>query len=347
MGTEHVLINPLALILARARPEEPPEDAAPDRHARATSGDSEDGLCWEADVPLVTNPLVLRQFGLVALGSGLIMAMLLTLISAATGDFEQIPVMLLISLLAGAGLGLLLIVVALLVYGNRIRLRFTLERQGAHVETVDRRARAANRGALLVGLLAGSPGTAGAGALASAREDTYVRWRDLTGAAFTPRQRMITLRNSWRALAMLVCLPENYELVTEYVRNRMPDTANAPRMNWRPLGRALVRTALVVLAMAPILALASYPAEFDLLLPLITLMFALATVWLIPLFGWVVIGCAVILAVQMTVLGISDAVYWGGYQQAALVLGYLGLVYLIWASWRAVRGKTPPLLFED
>jgi len=347
MGTERVLINPLALVLARSRPQEPPQGAAPDRHAPASSVDSENGLCWEADVPLVTNPLVVRQFGLVALGSGLIMALLLTLISAATGDFEQIPVMLLISVLSAAGLGLLLIVVALLVYGNRMRLRFTLDGEGAHMETVDRRAPVANRAALLAGLLTGSPGTAGAGALASARENTLMRWRDVTSAAHAPRQRMITLRNSWRAVGMLVCLPENYDLVAEYVGSRIANAPGGARMYWRPLGRALGRTAIVVLTVAPVFALASYPAELDLLLPLITLMFALATVWLIPLFGWVVIGCAAILAVQMTLLGVSDAAYWGGYQQAALVLGYVGLAYLAWASWRAVRGKTPPLLFED
>mgnify|MGYP006291903017 CR=1 FL=1 len=309
--------------------------------------DPRDGPCWEADVPLVTNPLVMRQFGVVALGSGLFMAFLLTLISAATGEFEQIPVMLLISLLAAAGLGLLLIVVALLVYGNRIRLRFTLDAEGAHIETVDRRARAGNRGALLAGVLAGSPGTAGAGALASARETTRVRWRDLSAAAYAPRQPMIILRSSWRAVGVLVCLPENYGAVAHYVRNRIPDTLEPARMNWWPLGRALVRTALVVLAMAPVFALASYPAELDLLLPLILLMFSLATVWLIPLFGWVVMGCGVILAVQITWRALSDAAYWDGYQQAALILSYAGLAYLAWAAWRSVRGRTRPLLLED
>lgn len=76
-------------------------------------------------------------------------------------------------------------------------------------------------------------------------------------------------------------------------------------------------------------------------------MFSLATVWLIPFFGWVVMGCAVILALQVTLLGLSDAAYWGGYQQAALVLSYVGLAYLVWTSWRALRGSILPLLFED
>jgi hypothetical protein len=296
---------------------------------------------------LVTNPLVLRQFGVVGLASGLVMALLLTLALTATGDFEQIPFMLLISLLAATGLGLLLVLTALVVFGNRIRVRFRLDNEGARLETIDRRSRAASRGAILFGLLAGSPGAVGAGALASAREDTFVRWQDLTDATYAPRQRTIILRNSWRAVGLLVCLPENYELVTEYLDSRMPNKADGETANWQPLGRALVRTALAVLAMAPVFALASYPAELDLLLPLIILMFALATVWLIPLFGWVVIGCAVILAAQMTVAGLADAAYWGEYQQAALVLGYVGLAYLTWASWCAVRGKTPPLLFED
>jgi threonine/homoserine/homoserine lactone efflux protein len=103
----------------------------------------------------------------------------------------------------------------------------------------------------------------------------------------------------------------------------------------------------VALAVAPLFVLSSYPFELDLFLPLLMMTFALATVWLIPLFGWVVIGCAAILALLITVTGLSEFDYLYGYEQAAFVLAYVGLAYLVWFSWRALRGRFVPPLVQD
>lgn len=306
-----------------------------------------ESISWEADIRLATNPLVVKQLMLVALGSGVLMAFLLTFILTTTGDFQDIPMMLLISLLAASGLGLLLLLVALVVFGNRIRIRFTVDDEGALWETVDKRARTLNRIAMVAGVLGRSPQAAGAGALAASREKEFVPWEDLSAIKRDERRRMITLRSSWRPVMMLVCLPSNYERVVRYVNERVvpaPETAEPGR---KPLGKALLRTALVTLAAAPLFTLSSYPFELDLLLPLILFMFALATVWLIPLFGYVVMGCAAILAVQVAWIGFAEFGYLYGYEQAAFFLTYAGLAYLAWLSWRSVRGRVRPPLMEE
>ena len=72
----------------------------------------------------------------------------------------------------------------------------------------------------------------------------------------------------------------------------------------------------------------------------------MATVWLIPLFGWVVIGGAAILAIQLAVIGIEEFPYLWSEEQAFFLLAYVGLAVLVWFSWRSVRGKVIPPLLE-
>jgi hypothetical protein len=305
-------------------------------------------LSWETEIPLVTNPLIARQLLLVAAGAGLLMAFLLTFIMATTGEFDQIPMMLLISLAAAVGLGLLLFLVALIAFGNRIRVRFTVDAEGILWETVDRRARAGNRLAVIAGMLGGSPQTAGAGLLGASRETETVRWDELAGFSVAPRHRMLTLRGRWRPVMMVVCLPENFDRVTAYANNRIapPMEGAKLRLRSRPLINGLLRTGLVVLAAAPVFALASYPFNLDLLLPLIWFVFALATVWLIPLFGWVVIACSVLLGLQIAWIGASEFVYLGGTEQITFFLAFAGLALMFALAWRALHGRVLSPLME-
>lgn len=299
-------------------------------------------LSWETEIPLVTNPLIVRQLLLVSAGAGLLMAFLLTFILATTGEFDQIPIMLLISAAAAVVLGILLFLVALIAFGNHIRVSFTVDNEGVLWKTVDRRARAGNRLALIAGLLGGSPQTAGAGLLGTSRETEAVRWDELAGFTVAPRHRMITLRGTWRPLMMVVCLPENFDRVTAYVNDRVaPPTHSAklPALRSRPLIRGLLHTGLVALAAAPVFAMASYPFNLDLLLPLIWFTFALATVWLIPLFGWVVIACSVLLGLQIAWIGAAEFAYLDGIEQVTFFLAFAGLTMMFALAWRALRGK--------
>jgi len=313
-------------------------------------------LSWEADVGLLTNPLLLRQFGTLLAVTGLVMFGLLSLLFAVQGEWESIPMALLATLVGVGVLALLMLVVVLLFFGNRFRARFAVSETGVSFETVDRRAKAANRLAALLGVLGGSSSTAGAGMIGLSRESEAYGWRGIAVATYYPRSHSIALRNRWRMVAFLACTPGNYDQVAAFVRQHLADRAAAGPS---PLPRLLGRTLLVIVASLPVFLL-PYPFELDLLLPLIMLCFALATVWLVHLFGWVVIATALLIAAQIVLiaLGTRESMFaWRGAYRTyeildtsdwlALALAAVGLVYLVVSSWRAARGRVPSALSQD
>ena len=94
--------------------------------------------------------------------------------------------------------------------------------------------------------------------------------------------------------------------------------------------------------------------EFDasLFLPIFTLCFALATVWLINLFGWAVIGGLLVQAgaVVLDMMEVHQSMFdpgrhyrgWevlGGDDIGLLLLAGLGAAALVWISWSALKGR--------
>jgi hypothetical protein len=191
-------------------------------------------------------------------------------------------------------------------------------------------------------------------------EVAAVSWDGAFRVDAVPRRRLLVFRNAWRPIMEVYCTPENYAAVEAFVRERMAQRRTAERVEPRsPLPRYLLHTLLILVA--SFFVLVAYD-EFDLdvLVPMIMLAFALATLWLIPLFGYVVLLTnALILFAFVTVLfeertsiirrGESYLHYevfsdadWGH-----LVLALLSLGYLSWLSVRAVRGKLVSLLVRD
>lgn len=311
-------------------------------------GTNEGAISWETDISLVGNRLILKQIIMVTLGAGFSIALILSFIFAATGQFRDIPPMLVVSLAVTAGFGCLIFLTALLFFGNRIRVRFTINEKGALWQTTDKRALTANRLALLAGVLGRGPQTAGAGTLALSREKEFVAWQDLAYVEYDQRQRMVVLRNSWRPVMMLSCLPESYGQVSSYIHGKVPTAPANLRSNRKPLLKALFRTGLAALAAAPLFSLsASYYIDFGIFLPLLMFMFALAVIWLVPLFGWVVIASIVVMAVQLVLIGIEDFTYLFVSEQILYITAWAGLVYLAWFSWGSLRGRFLPPLMED
>jgi len=107
--------------------------------------------------------------------------------------------------------------------------------------------------------------------------------------------------------------------------------------------------------------LVAYEAfDLDVLVPMIMLAFALATLWLIPLFGYVVLltNALILLAFAGELFEESTSLFRRGetYLQyevfsdsdwAHLVAALFALGYLSWLSIRAVRGKLLSLLVRD
>ncbi len=169
---------------------------------------------WVYDIPLLTSRFMLWDVARVALmsvgamyvlvgGCGLIVEQELIILP---------PLVFLITL----GIILALFVLVSLMMGNRHRARFAVGPVGVEYRA-ERRERAINRVAIVVGLLARSPSAAGAGVLAATRERLEVPWADVHRVVVHPRQRVISLRNSWRTVLRLHCPPELFDQVRDAV----------------------------------------------------------------------------------------------------------------------------------
>jgi hypothetical protein len=299
---------------------------------------------------------VVRAFGV----AGLIMGSLLTLIFVVQGETDAIGPIWLLTLACCGGLLVLSLLVMLLVFRDRMRFRFSVSDDRILVETIDATARPANRLAVLAGVLAGKPGAAGTGLIATSQESQSASFDGAFRAEYRPRSRAIVLRNRWRMLLVVYCTAENYDRVAARIAAGIEAHGTAGRLPARsPIPRFLAYTALVVIACIPAF-LTVEAFDVPLLIPLITVCFALAMLWLVGLFGWVVLGCIAfeIGAVVVNALSLNESflrpgetyarwTVYSGDDWALLALTAAGLAVLAWLSVRALRGRLRSTLDSD
>lgn len=156
--------------------------------------------------------------------TGLIFYILVSGVAFFTGNVNANFLRIMAFALCGvlAGLAFLFLAVMLLYFGNRFTARFAVFPGGIAYDSVSRRARFSNRAAIVVGALAGSPQAVGAGLVATAGESGYFEWTDLRSVKEHPAHRVLSLFNSWRCVLRLYCSPENYDVVRDLVRSRLP-----------------------------------------------------------------------------------------------------------------------------
>lgn len=323
------------------------------------AGRQED-LVWEIAIPLLSNRVMVGGMARVFAISGVIMSGLMAVLFGAQGDWALI-----VPISAGllglcVGLFVLSLLVMAVVFRNRMRFRFTIGHTGVRAETIDRTVRLANRLAVGAGVLAGSPQAVGAGLLSASRETEEARWSGRFRARYDDRARIVVLRNAWRAILYIYCTPENYAQVAERIRQEIEAHGTAERVPRRsPLGRHLGLSAVVVAACLPSFLLVD-TLDVPLLIPLLLLCFALAMVWFIGLFGWVVLGVMVLEAGSVLVNGLDvresflrpgeTYAHWtvfAGDTWALLVLAGASFVLLGGLSVRAIRGKMRSVLDAD
>jgi hypothetical protein len=316
-------------------------------------------LIWDAELKLFSGRYLVT-WTVVMVATAVLMSLILGTIFAAEGDWEALPMLLVMTGLTAAGLWVFgLIVMAILLRG-RVRVRYQIDERGIRMETVDRVIGAANKAAIVVGVLSGKPGLAGAGLIAQSRQTEAVRWRGGFRAVADPEALHITVRNRWRPLMYVQCTPETYAAVEARIAAEMERHGTSTRVSGRsPLPWYLGQTALVLLACVPILMLVE-SHDIHLLPPILVMCFALATVWLINLFGWVVLtGLLVITGNLLIELFTPRNSYFrrgetftyfqtaGWDDLAAFGLAGLGAAWLAWLSIRAIRGRFLSLLIRD
>ena len=186
-------------------------------------GDTEKGpvapLTWVADVPLLTNPVILRAFGLVFVFAYLLIIVIFVAVLAQQGELGRLPtamIALLVGMAVAAGLMVLVMVV---VFRNRMRCRFVLDEDGFGSTVVDRRAQIGASLALAVGAGSGNATLAGAGLAASSGQREYTAWRRVAGVRFQPEARRIVMTAAgWWPVGALHCSEQSYADVAHRVR---------------------------------------------------------------------------------------------------------------------------------
>ena len=310
-----------------------------------------EAIVWETDLPLFSRRM-LGQWSLAMVITAVVMLVILGTVFAAQGEWDALLPMLAMATGAAAGLWLLGLIIMAVLFRGKFQVRYTLSDQELRYETIDTKAKTANRLAIVAGVLARSPQTLGAGLIARSQETMAVRWTGAFRAVYDPARYHITLRNEWRPLLWVQCTPENYAAVAAAVERNMARKKTAQRVGGKsPLPAYLGRTVLVVLGTLPLFGLAE---EYNtgLFMPIFILCFGLATVWMINLFGWVVLGGLLVQAglVVADMLRLRQSYFFKGetyygYEvlgsedfQFLLVAG-LGAGILVWLSLAAVRGK--------
>ena len=314
------------------------------------SAATEPATAWEIDVPLLSNRIMVGGVARVFVIAAIIMGSLLTLLFAVQGEFDAIgPIWLLTAAICG-GMLVLSVLVMLLVFRNRIRFRFTVTDHDVLAETIDSRTRGANRLAVIAGMLgrqsrscrcradSNEPGVAERGLLGRILSSVSPA---CPGHRFQEQLAPSALR--------VLHLRELRSRSQRGSLQAMDAHATATRVPSRsPVPRYLGYSALVVLCCVPAF-LTVEAFDVSLLIPLLMLCFALAMIWLVGVFGLIVMVMSLVElgAIALDALGRIDSflepgrsyarwTIYSGDDWALIALTIAGLAGLCWLSVRAV-----------
>lgn len=326
-------------------------------------------ISWEINIPLVTNPLILRYFaGLFGAVTGFFI-FLLAGSFAVQGKWQIAGQVSLLGMILGMGLYLFILLLMAVFYGNRQMLCFTLSDEGISCETINQRVERWNRSwirRVLRGL------TMSGESLKIQQEAWQVYWHGAFRALVYPARHCIVLRNRWRTLMVVYCTPENFPSVRARIDAAMAFHGTADRVAGKsPLVTAVWRTVLFMVAIFPILKLVELLEINEILLALV-IGFGLAMIWLIPLMAWPILALIIgilgyipIYLLQLTNAKLYDfsnlskpdsLIRHGAYPRWQLLdgqeifwiaSGVAASVYLIWLASAFLHGRILSLMMSD
>lgn len=171
---------------------------------------------WQISVPIFKNPVILKQLGI---GIGIPFGLVALIVGIASGR----------TVYALYGLGLLAALLFLtwllimVVYRGQYEAEFVLDDKGVLCRTQQKQSkknRIINGLAIILGLLYGRPTVAGAGMLAAARQESFLKWKRITKVRYKANSYTILIRGGWMEQLALFCTEENYPEIEQEVRTR-------------------------------------------------------------------------------------------------------------------------------
>lgn len=336
------------------------ESAFAKKHVKERSMNDNNTISWEKDISLLTNPYIVKAWMKAMLATYFLVMLIMSTILIGIGEYDVLPMMALIFAAVVTGLFVFGLLIMLLVLGNRYRARFTVSDKGILYESIDAKSHTMARAAVVAGVLTGRPGAAGAGMLAISQEKVLLKWAPQLRANYHEATKTIAIRNEWRDLLHIYCEEENYQSVSKIIKEKtQANTSEKKVKSSSPIPKAMGHTAMVVIS-SLILFGASDMFKLDLFLLIFIMLFSLAMVWMIPLFGWVVLPSVgyvlvqiILSLVEMREYTLVNTYRYRGYETldgaewALLLFVVLALGYLVLISWRAIKGKFIPVLMRD
>jgi len=315
---------------------------------------------WEINIPLLNNKILIKQTVMLFLITFIIVSVLMSTIFLVQGDLEQIPIILLIFLLVCFGLFILFLLIMLLIFGNRMNLRFTVDSKGVLYEMVDKRGKKLTNLSIFLGLLSKKPTTAGTGLIAKSMEEVFIDYKNVTKIEPRDKEKVILLKNEWRTLMAIYCNDENYDEVKEYINNRFEESRKDSKeeRTKNPLPKYIILSIITILMSIPIFLL-PYPFEIGSFVPILILFFTLASIWLTRLLFFATIGASIYVIIfviaklfEKTESIISNRTYFwyeliSSEDIFSLILLLISLAYFIGISIYSLKGKLPSMLERD
>lgn len=315
---------------------------------------------WEIDIPLLNNKILVRQMIMVFFITYIIISVLISTIFLVQGEAESIPMLLLMFFLVCLGLFVLSILVMLLIFGNRMTLRFTVNDKGVFYEMVDKRGKKLTNLAIFSGVLSKKATTTGSGLIAKSREAVFINYKNVIKLDPKDKENVILLKNEWRTLLAIYCKEENYNEVKEFLneifKEKMVNVNERKIKN--PLPKYILLSLLTIIMSIPIFNL-PYPFEINLFVPILILFFTLGSIWLTRLLFFVTIGGSIYTIIfiivklfEKTESFIFDKTYFwyeliSSEDIFALILLSISLLYFIGFSIYSLKGNFSSMLERD
>ncbi len=316
---------------------------------------------WDIEISVLTNRRVWLDLLKVALIVYMLVLLLLGIPLGVAGEWQALgkfaigfPVLI-------VGLFLIGILGLTALTGNRFRLHYEIDDDGATCTVTDQRARAVGRGAALIGMMMGSLATTGAGLATIAGESRVAFWSRIGRARYHRRRHVIDLQGSWRSLLVIYCPPELYERVAKLISERLAADQHLGTAKPGPSRLSLLLwSAAVILACLPLFAL-PFPFRIGVAVPIFLLCFAVGSVWLVRALGYAVLLGVAAAVYQIVAAGLQRHKgsigtmhydYSGfdslrGDRWGAIIIAGVGLVFLTWFAIRTVRGRGPAAFERD
>lgn len=321
---------------------------------------NEEKISWEIDIPLLNNKILIKQILMVFVITYIIISLLMSFIFLFNGEFKTIPTLLLIFLLVCVGLFVLSLIVMLLIFGNRMRLRFTVDKKGVLYEMIDTRGKKLTTLAIILGLFSKRPTSTGAGLIAKSQERVFIDFKNVVKIDERDKEKTILLKNEWRTLLAIYCKEENYDNVKEFLKSIMETKSSREEVKKikSPLLKYILLSLLTFVMSIPLFAL-QYPFEPGLFAPILILVFTLASIWLLRLLNFVTIFASiyVIIFIIFKIFEKKESILFGDTYYVYEILStsdfislfFLGisLFFFIYFSIYSIRGKFYSMLERD